>query len=394
MKHILQLIALNICLCANAQNGWTPKADYAGCRRGFGFSFVVNNQAYAGGGDAYCYIDETGGDTDFYMYSPDINTWQMKKSIPITDDKSQKGFVLDKYIFIFNRDTLLRYEPADDQWKRMKQLPFALNDNSYVSFAVNNKGYLALGYQNNKVWEYESSNDSWTSKKNSPFQLEDGIAIESPGRVFILGGGSSYATLTDKVWEYIPNKDTWVSKAQLPTKRTNFAGFHIDGKIYITTGFRDSFNYSNAMHRYDISSNTWSTLPPFPGNVRQDASGFSIGKKGYIVNGYDGSSFYNPYKELWEFDPEKLSVLPLQNQISLSVYPSPASGCLNIETKGNLPLQLIVMDASGKEIIQAALTESSYQLDTSGLANGIYFYKIYSQNQEKTQVGKFYIVQQ
>ena len=45
--------------------------------------------------------------------------------------------------------------------------------------------------------------------------------------------------------------------------------------------------------------NTWTQKADFGGTARNAAVGFSIGSKGYIGTGYDGSYC----KDFWEYDP-------------------------------------------------------------------------------------------
>jgi hypothetical protein len=93
--------------------------------------------------------------------------------------------------------------------------------------------------------------------------------------------------------------DTWTQKANLVgTARFAAIGFSIGSKGYIGTGFDGS--YSKDFWEYDPVVNTWTQKADFGGGVRSDAVGFSIGTKGYVGTGYDSSSYG---KDFWEYDP-------------------------------------------------------------------------------------------
>jgi outer membrane protease len=50
---------------------------------------------------------------------------------------------------------------------------------------------------------------------------------------------------------------------------------------------------------FETTCNTWAQKADFGGSVRYDATGFSIGSKGYLGTGYDGI----PRNDFWEYDP-------------------------------------------------------------------------------------------
>ena len=52
---------------------------------------------------------------------------------------------------------------------------------------------------------------------------------------------------------------------------------------------------------YDPATNAWTQKADFGGTARDGAVGFSIGSKGYIGTGYDGTG---STKDFWEYTPE------------------------------------------------------------------------------------------
>ncbi|HYV90150.1 MAG TPA: kelch repeat-containing protein [Chitinophagales bacterium] len=93
-------------------------------------------------------------------------------------------------------------------------------------------------------------------------------------------------------------QNTWTQKTNFGgTTREAAVGFSIGSKGYIGTGYNGS--YKNDFWEYDPATNAWTQKANFGGTARYRAVGFSIGSKGYIGSGYD-----NNYKnDFWEYDP-------------------------------------------------------------------------------------------
>ena len=97
--------------------------------------------------------------------------------------------------------------------------------------------------------------------------------------------------------------DTWQQKASIPGSIRYLAvGFSIGSKGYIGTGFDGSNNLQD-FWEFDPSSNTWSQKADFAGGVRAAAVGFSISSKGYIGTGAADNSPTGDRKDFWEYDP-------------------------------------------------------------------------------------------
>jgi N-acetylneuraminic acid mutarotase len=94
--------------------------------------------------------------------------------------------------------------------------------------------------------------------------------------------------------------DGWTQKANFGgSERYATVGFSIGSKGYIGTG-SDGSTYYKDFWEYDSVTDTWTQKADFGGAARGLAVGFSIGSKGYIGTGSDGSTYY---KDFWEYDP-------------------------------------------------------------------------------------------
>ena len=75
--------------------------------------------------------------------------------------------------------------------------------------------------------------------------------------------------------------------------RTGASGFAIGNKGYITNGY-DGANYKESLYRYDIGFDVWEKITDFPFMPRNQAISFTIGGKGYFGSG-QGVVLYTSY---------------------------------------------------------------------------------------------------
>src|SRR5438552_2110317 len=85
-------------------------------------------------------------------------------------------------------------------------------------------------------------------------------------------------------------QNTWTQKTNFGgTVRAEATGFSIGNKGYIGTG-GDNDGSKNDFWEYDPTNNAWTQKTNFGGAARFGAKGFNIGGKGYIGTGNDGVS--------------------------------------------------------------------------------------------------------
>jgi hypothetical protein len=94
--------------------------------------------------------------------------------------------------------------------------------------------------------------------------------------------------------------NNWIQKANFGGAARNGAvGFSIGNKGYIGTGFDGS--YKNDFWEFDPSTNIWAQKANFGGTARIGAVGFSIGNKGYIGTGIGITG--QKKEDFWAYDP-------------------------------------------------------------------------------------------
>ncbi len=113
------------------------------------------------------------------------------------------------------------------------------------------------------------------------------------------GGGSSGPNRND-FWEWDQSTDTWMQMADFAgTARSYAVGFSIGTKGYIGTGY-DGTDKKKDFWEWSQSNNTWIQKASFGGTARYCSVGFSINSKGYIGTGYDDTG--STRNDFWEWD--------------------------------------------------------------------------------------------
>ncbi len=107
------------------------------------------------------------------------------------------------------------------------------------------------------------------------------------------------ALLNQPCTAQVPN--TWAQKANVGgVGRQEASGFSIGAKGYIGIGIDINGIYHKDFWEYDPATNAWTQKADFGGTARHAAVGFSIGSKGYIGVGQDITTYRNDF---WEYDP-------------------------------------------------------------------------------------------
>lgn len=153
----------------------------------------------------------------------------------------------------------------------------------YVVFYGLKQGPLAVIRD---VDKYEI--DAWTSKGDAPTPGRYFLGAATVSQVAYLFGGVSTASpfyLTDNE-SYVQSTDTFTAKSAMTAHRSNMAGMSIDGKVYSMTGIDDtSTTNTRTAYQYTVSSDAWATKTDSPTPARQNARGYEISAKGYVVCG-------------------------------------------------------------------------------------------------------------
>ena len=155
------------------------------------------------------------------------------------------------------------------------------------------------------ISEIANAQGSWTQKANFGGTGRAGAVAFSIGTKGYIGtgteGGGSSGPNKNDFWEWDQLTDTWTQRANFAgTARSYAVGFSIGTKGYIGTGY-DGTDKKNDFWEWNQSNNTWIQKASFGGTARYCAVGFSINTKGYIGTGYDDNNG-STKKDFWEWD--------------------------------------------------------------------------------------------
>lgn len=201
------------------------------------------------------------------------------------------------------------YNSLTDSWTQKSNCPQGLI--GAASFGSGTKAYIVGGYNGatyvNTTYEWNSSSNSWSTKTAFPGSarayMVTGVSAE---KGYIICGSDASNSFAD-IWEYNPALDQWTFKTNVPgaasSGRMKMTAFNQGPKIYFglgqTCGIPCTPVYSNEWFEYDPINNIVLAKANFPGTARENANGFSLGEKGYVMFGNSGSTDFTDY---WEYD--------------------------------------------------------------------------------------------
>jgi N-acetylneuraminic acid mutarotase len=142
-----------------------------------------------------------------------------------------------------------------------------------------------------------SKADSWTQKASFGGTARVGVAVFSIANKGYIGlGTDSYPSYNfrNDLWEYDESTDTWTQKANFPgAARYGTLNFSIGTKGYLGSGWNGS--YFNDFWQYDQQLNNWTQKGNFPGVAREGGFSFVINNIAYAGFGVSSSSFLNDF---------------------------------------------------------------------------------------------------
>ncbi len=227
----------------NPTNGaWLQKADMPLGRRNGIASFAMAGKAYLGMGQAGSSIKN-----DFWQYDPQTDGWKQISPAPIAI-RNAVSFVINNKAYLglgYGNDyqissSFYSYDPQTDVWSSVAGFPKDDFYSSYGSFATKQYGYvLADGY----FYRYDPTTDSWQEKAYPP-QMTDTyfeklVQIENTGLLTYLGGSCMY---------YDETTDTWLRKAKNIEAVSESSFFNINDTLYKVCGSQNGVSRNVAQY--------------------------------------------------------------------------------------------------------------------------------------------------
>jgi N-acetylneuraminic acid mutarotase len=206
---------------------------------------------------------------------------------------------------------------AQNQGRWVRLAPILEANEEFDSAVVNGKLYLfggnpvavagKQGAPPGHVFEYDPAADRWTKKKNMPQAAHHNGVVGHNGKIYVFGGGVQRQPggptqfPIDNSWEYDPVADSWRALAPMPLRRLAAAAVESDGKIYVMGGVAQYAGLENQSlggeephrvldinHVYDPATNTWQTRQTMP-TPRNHMFVGAVNGKVYVIGGRVGS---------------------------------------------------------------------------------------------------------
>ncbi len=380
------------------------------------------------------------------------DTWIQRDSVNGPPRSSCAGFVLFGEAFIIGgldqiefKRKMYSYDTEQDDWDAELSLGgengAGLNRGSAIGFSTAGKGYIGLGQGNTSAflsdfWEYDPESESWTQKADfigTARRQAVAFSIDSMGYV---GTGQDINGFTNDFYQYNPLTNTWVQIADFGgSPRKGAVGFTMGGQGYVGTG--DTGVFVNDFWQFQPSTGTWHQKADFPGNARTGASGWGLFPTAFIACGYDNTLSYT--KDIWEYNyfgdvwqqradfigPARTNasafvingtaylgmgyngdflddfyaytpILSVSNSNQsnkpLHCYPNPANTVINFSSGlTDQPFLVKIYNLSGQLVFQKTVINqfNNTQIDISEFNNGIYLFKVISEDQSTIETGKF-----
>ncbi len=146
--------------------------------------------------------------------------------------------------------------------------------------------------------------EPWSAGAPLPEARQEVAVAELDGRVYVIGGFRSDASIADTVEVYDPETDSWSTAAPLPTPVHHAAAASLDGTVYVVGGWPDFFATPLAsLFAYDAGTDSWSSRAPMP-TARGSPAAAVLDGKLYVAGGWPAArlqdfALYDPTEDQW-----------------------------------------------------------------------------------------------
>jgi len=181
-----------------------------------------------------------------------------------------------------------------------------------------------------------------------PFTTESGPSLEQKLRgIWVIGGASDIfgVNILPQLDLYDPVTDTWYADVAASATGTYIPtafgmAVYMSGKIYVMGGASSNATVSGAVYEYDIATNAWSTKTSIP-LIRAGSIVYTQGDQAYILGGANsvtasGTAGANTH---YRFDPSGAGTWYTTHPVSLAVLavmPTIRIGCGAFNFSGDL----------------------------------------------------------
>jgi non-specific serine/threonine protein kinase len=197
-----------------------------------------------------------------------------------------------------NSRALERYDPAEDSWTELEQMPQATGS---AGAAYAGGRLVAIGGEgtttvSDAVQAYDIQNEKWSRLPDLP-SARHGVAVAALGdSVYAIGGATSAGHLgSTRAAEVLDLSGKgsvqananlkWSELADAPSKTQYAAATPVAGRVWLFGGIGDDAAASTATAAYDRAINTWTPGPELPRPVHH-AAAVTYGDEPVLIGGF------------------------------------------------------------------------------------------------------------
>ncbi len=228
---------------------WERKADFSGISRVKAVAVACNGKIYAGLG-----------------YSIELGNLQ------------PQSYLKDFYV----------YTPDSNSWKRLTDYPNSFTDACFA-FSCNNKVFISTGFDgvsfSKQTWMFDPITNTWTSVGNfSGGPITEAMCIDN-GRIF---AGTGFPFNRNDWHEFDTITFKWKKHTSMPDKgRIKSLGFVINEKMFIAGGRHwggdgDARQTLKTIFLYEPENDSWVKAGDLPDYGTENGVSFSFGNKAFI----------------------------------------------------------------------------------------------------------------
>jgi N-acetylneuraminic acid mutarotase/predicted NAD-dependent protein-ADP-ribosyltransferase YbiA (DUF1768 family) len=150
------------------------------------------------------------------------------------------------------------------RWTDVSTLPVP-GLNAPAAVALGGRIYLIGGFETvtnvptGRVHVYDPATRAWSEARPLPAPRGGHAAVVMDGRIHVIGGGNSQATIADHS-VYDPATDSWSALAPLPRAEGSPAAVALGGRLYAIGGRSGPADFG-AVDIYDPATDSWSAGP-------------------------------------------------------------------------------------------------------------------------------------
>lgn len=292
---------------------WIRLPD-APVKRVGGFTFIIDNVLYIGGGQTYNADFSISEFSDLKAFNFKTGIWKSLAPFPggnlngpISFSLGNKGYVGLGYNS--SRGSIAdfwEYDVLSNTWKKIESFPGEPRNLATV-FTINEKAYVGAGNERGFInhkdfYCFSPSTGRWSQISDFGGEaLYGASAFTINNKAYVVGGVTGLDTRIKECWEYDSGFDKWERKKDFPGEPLLEAiAFSIKNKGYCGLGNISNNEVSSDFYQYNPVKNCWKKDASFPDATRFVASYTGTSKYGVLSGGYKGATAYN---DLWVFVP-------------------------------------------------------------------------------------------